>query len=120
MVAIMNIIQNTISVGAEKLFTFLLISDMHLCETDERESAERRAFANDRKNAFSYAPSFMEAVRSYVKETGYPLFNTGGMQSNLIEQTVGSLNISSFLRSRTKAEQKFMKKIAKIYEDKAE
>jgi ABC-type glycerol-3-phosphate transport system substrate-binding protein len=44
----------------------------------------------------------------------------GGMQSNLIEKTVGSLNISSFLRSRTKAEQKFMKKIAAIYEDKAE
>ena len=44
----------------------------------------------------------------------------GGMQSNLIEKTVGNLNISSFLRSRTKAEQKFMKKIAKIYEDKAE
>ena len=75
----MNIIQNTISVGVEKPFTFLLISDMHLCETDERESAERRAFANDRKNAFSYAPSFMEAVRSYVRETGYPLFNTGDM-----------------------------------------
>lgn len=74
----MNIIKNTISIGVEKPFTFLLISDVHLAETDERDSEERRKFAQDRKNCFSHVP-FLNEVKDYVKETGYPLFNTGDM-----------------------------------------
>ena len=75
----MQLIRNTIRIGVEKPFTFLHVSDIHLAETDERDSAERAAFAAGRKNDFSYAPSFMEALKAHVKETGYPVFNTGDM-----------------------------------------
>lgn len=75
----MQLIKNTIEIGIEKPFTFLQISDIHLAETDENDSAERRNFANGRKGCFSYAPAFMEEVREYVKKTGCPLFNTGDM-----------------------------------------
>lgn len=75
----MNLIKNTIDIGIEKPFTFLHISDIHLAQTDENDSAERREFAAGRQSDFSYALGFMEEVREYVKKTGYPLFNTGDM-----------------------------------------
>jgi len=75
----MNIIKNTLAVGVEKPFIFLHISDIHLSETDENDSEERRAFAQGRKNAFSFAPAALEFVKDYVKKTGYPLINTGDM-----------------------------------------
>ena len=75
----MNLIKNTIEIGIEKPFTFLHISDIHLAQTDENDSAERREFAAGRQRDFSYALGFMEEVREYVKKTGYPLFNTGDM-----------------------------------------
>ena len=75
----MKIIQNTIHIGVEKPFTFLHISDVHLCEADATETEERRRFAGDRKSMFSYAPRFIKEVEEYVAETGYPLFNTGDM-----------------------------------------
>ena len=75
----MKIIKNTISAGAEKPFVFLHISDIHLAETDENDSPERRAFALDRKKDFAFAPAAVEYIRDYVKKTGYPLINTGDM-----------------------------------------
>jgi len=75
----MEIIRNTLSVGAEKPFAFLHISDIHLSESDENDSAERRKFAADRKRDFAFAPEAMEFTRDYVKKTGYPLVNTGDM-----------------------------------------
>ena len=44
----------------------------------------------------------------------------GGMQSCLIEKTVANLNISSLLRSKSKAEQKLLKKVIQLYEDQEE
>ena len=75
----MNIIKNTLCVGAEKPFVFLQISDIHLSESDENDSAERREFAADRKRCFSFAPAAVEFTKDYVKKTGYPLFNTGDL-----------------------------------------
>ena len=75
----MQIIKNTLNIGVEKPFTFLHISDVHLCEADATETEERRAFARGRKSMFSYAPRFIKEVEEYVAETGYPLFNTGDM-----------------------------------------
>jgi len=75
----MEVIKNTLHIGVEKPFTFLHISDVHLCEADATETEERRAFANDRKNAFSYSLRFLDEVRAYVAKTGYSLFNTGDM-----------------------------------------
>ena len=69
----MNIIKNTLAVGVEKPFIFLHISDIHLSETDENDSEERRAFAQGRKNAFSFAPAALEFVKDYVKKTGCAL-----------------------------------------------
>ena len=75
----MKIIRNTLSVGIEKPFTFLHISDIHLSESDANDSAERQAFAADRKRGFAFAPEAVETVKAYVKKTGYPLINTGDM-----------------------------------------
>ena len=49
----MNIIKNTLTIGAEKPFTFLHISDIHLAESDAEDSAERKAFAAGRKRDFA-------------------------------------------------------------------
>lgn len=75
----MYVIKNTLSVGAEKPFVFLHVTDIHLSEVDESESAERRAFAAERKRMFSFAPAAVEFVKEYVKETGYPVVNTGDL-----------------------------------------
>lgn len=75
----MNIIKNKLDIGAEKPFVFLHISDIHLAEADDSESAERRAFAQSRKNDFAFAPAAVEFVKDYVKKTGYPLINTGDL-----------------------------------------
>lgn len=75
----MEIIRNTLNIGVEKPFTFLHISDIHLSESDENDSARRREFAADRKRSFAFAPAAVDFVRDYVKKTGYPLFNTGDM-----------------------------------------
>lgn len=76
----MEIIKNTLAVGADNPFVILHISDIHLAETDEYDSAERRQFAEDRRNTyFSFARKMLEEVRDYVKQTGYPLINTGDM-----------------------------------------
>ena len=75
----MEIIKSTISAGAEKPFTFLHISDIHLSESDENDTPRRREFAAKRKHHFAFAPEAVEFVTAYVKETGYPLFNTGDM-----------------------------------------
>lgn len=75
----MNIIKNILTLGIEKPFVFLHISDIHLAETDENDSAERQEFAADRKRGFSFAPAAVKLVKDYVKKTGYPLINTGDM-----------------------------------------
>lgn len=75
----MNVIKNTLSIGAEKPFVFLHITDIHLSESDANDSAERRAFIAERKGYFSYAPEAVEFVKAYVHKTGYPLVNTGDM-----------------------------------------
>ena len=84
----MNIIRNTLSIGIEKPFTFLHISDIHLSEADETDSAERKAFAADRKRSFSYAPAAVESVKDYVKKTGYPLINTGDMLDFITQENI--------------------------------
>ncbi|MBQ9995245.1 MAG: metallophosphoesterase [Clostridia bacterium] len=75
----MNILKNTLSVGAETPFVFLHVSDIHLSESDENDSPERRAFAADRKRDFAFAPAAVEFIRNYVKKTGSPIVNTGDM-----------------------------------------
>jgi len=75
----MTLLKNTLSVGAETPFVFLHISDIHLSESDDNDSAERRQFAADRKHCFAYAPEAVNEVKDYVKKTGYPLINTGDM-----------------------------------------
>jgi hypothetical protein len=39
------------------------------------------------------------------------------MQSTLIAKTVANKNVASIVQSRQKAEQKFLKQIARVYED---
>ncbi len=75
----MNILKNTLSVGAETPFVFLHVSDIHLSESDENDSPERRAFAAGRKRDFAFAPDAVEFIRNYVKKTGSPIVNTGDM-----------------------------------------
>lgn len=75
----MEIIKNTLSVGATKPFTILHVSDIHLAETDQNDSIERQQFAADRKRSFPDTKHILNFTKEYVKETGYPLFNTGDM-----------------------------------------
>ncbi len=84
----MNIIKNTLTIGAEKPFTFLHISDIHLAESDAEDSAERKAFAAGRKRDFAYAPAAVEFVKEYVKKTGYPLINTGDMLDFITRENI--------------------------------
>jgi len=75
----MEIIRNTLSLGAEKPFTLLHISDLHLSEADRTESPERRAFAESRRQCFPFAPEAVGFIKEYVKKTGYPIVNTGDL-----------------------------------------
>ena len=75
----MEIIKNTLSVGAEKPFVLLHISDIHLSESDENDSPERKAFAADRKRSFSFAPAAMNFVKEYAQKNNYPIVNTGDL-----------------------------------------
>jgi len=83
-----EIIKNTIKIGIDEPFTFLVVSDIHLAETDCNDSEERQRFAAGRKGYFAYGPGFMKSVREYVKETGYPLFNTGDMLDFITPENV--------------------------------
>ncbi len=75
----MDIIKNTLTVGAEKPFVFLHISDIHMSEHDENDDDSRREYILSRKNMFSFSPEAVEFVKQYVRKTGYPLINTGDM-----------------------------------------
>ena len=76
----MNLIQNTLAIGADKPFVILHISDTHLTETDQNDSEERRQFAEDRRKVhFPCNLKVLEEVRAYVKKTGHLLINTGDM-----------------------------------------
>ena len=75
----MKLIQNTLSVGATKPFTFLHVSDLHLAESDENDSPERRAFADSRKKHFLFYTEALSFLKDYVKRTGYPVVNTGDL-----------------------------------------
>ena len=75
----MEIIKTTLSIGADKPFSFLHVSDIHMAETDGGDSERRREFAAKRRSHFAFSPEAVSFVRSYVKKTGYPLINTGDM-----------------------------------------
>lgn len=84
----MNILKNTLAIGAEKPFVFLHISDIHLSESDASDSPERKAFAADRKRSFAFAPSAVDYVKEYVRKTGYPLVNTGDMLDFITQENI--------------------------------
>jgi predicted MPP superfamily phosphohydrolase len=75
----MEILKNTLSVGAEKPFVFLHVSDLHVSEPNERETERRQAFTCERKKHFSFSPDAREFVKEYAKKTGYPLIHTGDL-----------------------------------------
>lgn len=75
----MEIIKSELSVGATKPFTFLHVSDIHMAESDENDSEKRREFTARRKSHFAFSPEAVESIKKYVKETGFPLINTGDM-----------------------------------------
>ena len=76
----MNIIKNTLCVGATEPFVFLHVSDLHVASADENESPERRAFAEKRRTRnFPFSPEAVEFIKEYVKKTGYTVVNTGDM-----------------------------------------
>ena len=84
----MEVIKNTLSVGATEPFVLLHISDIHLSEFDENDTPERQEFAKKRKKHFSFAPDAVEFVKEYVKKTGYILVNTGDMVDFITPETL--------------------------------
>ncbi len=76
----MNIVKNTLSVGATEPFVLLHVSDIHIARADESESPERRALAEKRRTrTFPFSPEAVEFIKEYVKKTGYPIVNTGDL-----------------------------------------
>jgi UDP-2,3-diacylglucosamine pyrophosphatase LpxH len=75
----MNRIINVFSVGAEKPFTLLHFTDVHLTLSDERDPEEIRALAEKRREKYTHSlPVLREAARLSAEGRGL-LVNTGDM-----------------------------------------
>ena len=95
----MNIIKNTIKVGAKKPFTFLHMTDTHLTRTNSSDSAEREAFAKARRDAyFMTADDELEFAGNYSQKTGYPIIHTGDLVDFI---TPENLNVAKEFAQKT-------------------
>lgn len=95
----MKIVENTLKIGAQKPFKFLHMTDTHLTLTDSNDSAERVAFAKQRRDAyFSTADECLEFAQNYCEKTGYPLIHTGDLVDFI---TPANLNKSKQFAEKT-------------------
>ena len=72
-------IHTTISVGAEKAFDLLHISDTHLCLADDRNDQRKINLATNRKRSFPLAETMLEFTTQQAKTTGFPIVHTGDL-----------------------------------------
>lgn len=73
----MNLIQNKLTVGAEKPFRFLHMSDTHFTLADERDDLRKRELAEKRTKWHANAEQISEEVEAYARENGLMIAHTG-------------------------------------------
>ena len=73
----MNLIQNKLTVGAEKPFRFLHMSDTHFTLADDRDDLRKRELAENRTKWHSNAERISEEAEAYARENGLMIAHTG-------------------------------------------
>ncbi len=74
-----EILTTKLTLGAEKPFTLLHISDTHLCLADERDNERKRTLAAGRTKAFADGADALAWSVALAKETGALLVHTGDL-----------------------------------------
>lgn len=75
----MKFIDTTISVGADKPFELLHISDIHLTYADDRDDERKLALAKDRRQYFTDAQENLDAAAADARRTGALMICTGDL-----------------------------------------
>ena len=75
----MNIIKDQINIGIEKPFTFLHMTDTHLCLADDRDNERKNKLAAGRTVIFPNAEKNVEFAIKYANEKGYMIAHTGDL-----------------------------------------
>lgn len=75
----MKIIKNEINIGIEKPFTFLHMSDTHLCLADDRDNERKNKLAAGRTVIFPQAEENLEFAIRYATDNGYMIAHTGDL-----------------------------------------
>lgn len=75
----MNIIENRFSIGAQKPFEIIHISDTHLTFADSRDDAKKNRLAEKRRKSFPNAWTNISEVTEYSNEKKIPVMCTGDL-----------------------------------------
>ena len=77
----LNVVENTLKVGASEPFEVLHISDTHLTKADEREQDNGRKIrlAKDRLPIFPEAEQELAQAEAYAKQHTLPILHTGDL-----------------------------------------
>ena len=75
----LNITQLRLSIGAQKPFQALHVSDSHLCLADERENERKRTLAVARNRYFSKAQLYLDAAIAHAKQNNELFLHTGDL-----------------------------------------
>jgi len=75
----MNLISTKVTVGTEKPFRLLHISDTHITLCDERDDERKQKLAASRTKSFPYADRYLTEAEIYAKENNMPIAHTGDL-----------------------------------------
>ena len=84
----MELITTKLSLGAEKPFTLLHISDTHLCLADERDNERKNKLAEARKKVFGDGEDALAWSIATAKEMGALLVHTGDLLDFVSEANI--------------------------------
>ena len=73
----MNLTRNTLSIGAEKPFRFLHMSDTHCVLADEKDDQRKRDLAVNRRNWYAGAPEVSREIEAYAQKNHLMIAHTG-------------------------------------------
>lgn len=72
-----NILENDYYIGAEKPFTIMHMSDIHIAYSDERDDEEIKLLAEKRKNTYPGWDTVLDEISSLSKERNALIISTG-------------------------------------------
>ncbi len=75
----MNKIYNTFTLGADKPFTLIHLSDIHLTHTLDDDGEELKALALKRRLKYTFSENILEEIERVMRETAGLLLITGDM-----------------------------------------